>query len=108
MLAVGWDATGLIINDPATVALHATYAQVNTGMVNLEMGRQCVFITDPPPAPLTGKAITTAIVNVRKTPIGKVLDTLPAGAVVDVVKSEGGWSLVTLTAYVATEDLRKA
>lgn len=108
LLVTGWDVTGFLCNDPASVALHITYSQVNTGMINLEMGRQCVFVTDPPPPPLIGKAITTGAANVRAAPLlGRVLTTLPKGAEVDVVHSENGYSEITLKAYVATDLLRK-
>jgi uncharacterized protein YvpB len=108
LLVTGWDVTGFMINDPATVALHVTYAQLDRGLVDIQLGRQCVFVTDSAPPPLTGRAITTGAANVRKAPLGKVFDTLPAGTVVSVEETANGWSRIKIEAYVATELLRKA
>jgi hypothetical protein len=105
----GYDSSGLfIINDPASAISRATAGGLERGMIALGLGRQCVFVADPPPAPLVGSAVTTGAVNVRSGPNGVVIGQLQPGTVVLVLETEGEWSAVTLTAFVATKYLRKS
>jgi hypothetical protein len=51
----GYSGEIFAVNDPASALTRATAGELERGMASLGMGRQCVFVTDPPPAPLVGQ-----------------------------------------------------